>query len=157
MTDPEHDLLATLARDKTVLEVGSWHGGSLLALATTARVAHSIDWHQGMDENQPEPGCDTLPKMWANIRHLPNVVLHVGTTEQVAPCLRDGYFDLVFIDGTHSHDAVVRDVQLLRRKVIWGGMFAFHDYGLGLGVETAVQTLFGGPDLIQDSLAVCHV
>lgn len=155
MTDPEHAFLAQLAAGKTVLEVGSWHGGTLAAMAAAAHEVHSIDWHQGMDERKPQPDADTLLHLWAHVRAIPNVVLHVGTTEQVAPCLRSRYFDLVFIDGTHSHEAVIRDVSLLRRTLKHDGRFAFHDYGLGLGVETAILELWGYPDHVVHSVAVC--
>lgn len=126
-----------------------------MVMAAVAAEAHSIDWHKGMDERSPEPGADTLPKLWAHVRAAPNVVLHVGTTEQVAPCLRSRFFDLIFIDGTHTHEAVIRDVQLLRRTLKYNGRFAFHDYGLGFGVETAVRELWGHPDEVVNSVAVC--
>lgn len=151
----ERAFLADLAADRTVLEIGSWHGGSLQVLAEHATTVHSIDWHKGMDERQPEPTCDTLPKLWANVRRFNNIVLHIGTTEQVAPALRSRLFDLIFIDGTHSKDAVLRDVALLRRTLAPGGVFAFHDYGIGLGVEDAVNELWGKPNMVFQTVAVC--
>lgn len=151
----ERAFLADLAAGRSVLEVGSWHGGSLAALAETAQVVHSIDWHRGMDDRRPEPEADTLPHLWANVRHLSNIVLHVGTTSQVAPGLRSRLFDLIFVDGTHTKEAVLRDVALLRRTLTPGGTFAFHDYGLGFGVEDAVNELWGKPRMVFQSVAVC--
>lgn len=50
----------------------------------------------------------------------------------------DGSLDFIFIDGDHSYDAVLRDVNLYWSKVRPGGIFAGHDWNLP-DVNRAVQ------------------
>jgi len=47
---------------------------------------------------------------------------------EAAPLFKDGYFDLVFIDGDHSYDAVIADIKAWIPKVRNGGILCGHDY-----------------------------
>ena len=47
---------------------------------------------------------------------------------ETAPLFMDGYFDLVFIDGDHSYDAVTEDIKAWLPKVRNGGILCGHDY-----------------------------
>lgn len=53
--------------------------------------------------------------------------------------LPDGFFDFVFIDGDHSFDAVLADIENYHVKVRAGGLVAGHDVGLQ-GVNLAIQS-----------------
>lgn len=47
---------------------------------------------------------------------------------------------LVYIDGDHSHDGVLRDIFAWVPKLVPGGVMAFHDYeNHNYGVKTAVR------------------
>lgn len=63
-------------------------------------------------------------------------------SEEIAP-----YFnlpiDLIYVDGDHMHDAVVRDISLWWPKVKIGGYMVFDDYGSpSFGVTQAVDKYF---------------
>jgi hypothetical protein len=64
---------------------------------------------------------------------------------QAAGKFEDGSLDFVYLDGNHSYDAVVEDLQLWRRKVRAGGVLGGHDFYerhdayQECGVESAVQ------------------
>ena len=71
---------------------------------------------------------------------------------EAAPLFMDGYFDLVYIDGDHSYDAVIADIKAWMPKVRNGGILCGHDYrGLVNSGETtdcqnvilAVDDFFG--------------
>jgi hypothetical protein len=47
---------------------------------------------------------------------------------ETAPLFKDGYFDLVFIDGDHSYDAVIANIKAWIPKVRDGGILCGHDY-----------------------------
>ncbi|CAE8614031.1 unnamed protein product, partial [Polarella glacialis] len=49
------------------------------------------------------------------------------TSEDAAAMFAPGTFDLVFIDGDHSREAVVGDIRAWRAKVRPGGLLAGHD------------------------------
>ena len=88
VTDAEAARLADLARDRIVLEVGSWYGLSTIVMARTAAMVHAVDWHRG----DPHAGKrETLTTFWSNLeRHdvRDKVVIHVGRAEVVLPMLR---------------------------------------------------------------------
>jgi len=47
---------------------------------------------------------------------------------EAASLFRDGYFDLVFIDGDHGYDSVIGDIKAWMPKVRDGGILCGHDY-----------------------------
>jgi hypothetical protein len=60
----------------------------------------------------------------------------------------DAYFDLIYIDGDHTHEGVVRDADISVRKVTRNGVLVFNDYimydhlgGAPFGVVPVVNDL----------------
>jgi hypothetical protein len=159
LTETEGRTLAELADGKVVLELGAWLGRSTVCLAQTAERVFSVDWHQG-DEHAG--ATHTLgPYLQNLIRYglLDTVVPIVGRFEDVLPSLRAGYFDMVFLDGFHTYDAVKADIY--RILLLEPSLMVFHDYGVEasshgggeFGVTKAVDELFGRIEVI-DSLAI---
>lgn len=54
--------------------------------------------------------------------------IHRGRSADILPNFPDGYFDWIYIDGDHSYEAVVQDLELSRTKVRKGGMIAGDDF-----------------------------
>ena len=149
--------LAKLAHDKVVLEIGSWTGYSTVVMGQVAKQVHAVDWHKG-DEHAGHN--ETLPEMWANINRYglrDKIVIHVGRSEEVLPLLRPDSFDMVFIDGFHRIDAVLKDIDLALPLMKVGATWAFHDYGdERFDVTEAVDAFHPGEKEITGSLAVFH-
>lgn len=156
--------LAELCAGKTVLEVGSYLGRSTVAVASVARLVHSVDWHKG---DMHAGMGDTVHEFFRNLERYglrERTVVHVGRNEEVLPSLVPGTFDVCFIDSFHAREAVERDVSLCRPLVKAGGAVAFHDYGLRIaphgipfGVTEAVDSLVSREGLRMEltrSLAV---
>ena len=63
-----------------------------------------------------------------------------------ARLIEDESLDFVFIDGDHSFDGTLADIEAWWPKVKVGGIVSGHDYGeghdLGYGVAKAVETFF---------------
>jgi len=59
------------------------------------------------------------------------IELHKGLSQNVLPKLPNESFDLAFVDGDHSRDAVAADAQNCMRLVKKGGYIVFDDYGWG--------------------------
>ena len=153
VTAAESERLEELARDRTVLEVGSWYGYSTVLMARVARIVHAVDWHRGDDHAGHR---DTLGAIWANLGEyglLDRVVLHVGRAETILPLLRPGSFDVAFLDGLHTTEAVARDAAMILPLLRPGGTLAFHDYGR-FGVKAAVDGLGLRKVSLTGSLAV---
>lgn len=156
LTEDEKRCLADLAEGVVVLEVGSQHGASTVAMARRAALVHAVDWHRG----DPEAGeGDTLLDYWRNLHVYgvrDRVVTHIGDAAVVLPSLRPRSFAGVFLDGCHREDAVRRDLALAEPLVESGGWFAFHDYGR-FGVTPVVDEFverLGAPMRLVDTIAV---
>ncbi len=124
----EGECLAYLAKDKTVLEIGSYHGRSTICLAQTAKRVHSLDWHKG-DVYVGSKG--SLGDLIGNLERYgvrSKVILHVGSTQDIGPVFGSECFDLVFVDGGHDYESAIIDMQLARRCVRPAGVIALHDW-----------------------------
>lgn len=56
-------------------------------------------------------------------------VLEMSSADAVAH-IEDNSLDYIFIDGDHSYEAVLKDVNLYWSKIKQGGIFAGHDWNL---------------------------
>jgi hypothetical protein len=61
--------------------------------------------------------------------------------------LPDGSIDLIYIDGSHSYDNVVRDGAAARKKIRPGGILIFNDYIIWSHLET---TWYGVVPVVND-------
>lgn len=97
------DVLRELARDRHVVEVGTWKGRSALGMAETARSVLAIDHFAGDRYTGP---ARTLPECWENVRKHPHgskVSLLAARWENVWPQLDLTHFGLLFYDGDHDY------------------------------------------------------
>ena len=140
MSETEVARLVELAHERIVLECGTYLGHSAVAMARTAKIVHTVDWHRG----DPHAGDeDTLhPYLWnleyGGVRDA--IVPHVGRFEIVLPALREGYFTFAFLDGYHTTEATGRDLDLVKPLLVPGSLIAVHDYGdERFGVAAAVD------------------
>jgi predicted O-methyltransferase YrrM len=72
------------------------------------------------------------------------------SSDVAAPMFKDGYFDMVYLDGDHTYGGVSRDVKAWLPKVRKGGVLAGHDYNPSgkydrklCDVDRAVDDCFG--------------
>jgi len=170
VTEREAVRLQELAAGRRVLEMGAHLGFSTIVLAREAAELHSVDWHRGELDREG----DSLVRFRDNLRSHgveDRVLVHVGSFEAVLPTLRPG-FDLIFIDGCHSYEAVRQDIKLALPLLLPNGVLAFHDYdrehqngfragdwagflATDWGVTRAVDEL-GQPCEVVDTLAILH-
>lgn len=127
LSQTEGVMLAKLAKGKRVLEIGSYLGRSTICMGQTAAEIVSVDPRDGRATSNEKP---TLGEFLNNIAkyQIENVKVQVCTSEAYAESWDGEKFDLVFIDGDHSHAAVKHDIDLALRVLADGGLIAFHDY-----------------------------
>lgn len=61
------------------------------------------------------------------------------TSEQAVGLFPVHYFDMIFIDGDHTYEAVKKDYHLWKPKVRPGGILCGHDYHSYVGVKQAID------------------
>jgi predicted O-methyltransferase YrrM len=170
VTEAECERLASLADGAAVLEIGAYYGRSTIAMASVARVVHSIDPHRGGPDDDP----DTLPAFLENLSTegvRAKVAVHVCLSTDILPLLEPDTFDVAFVDAMHQRPEVDVDLALTARCVRGGGWLAMHDYGRDgvqvgddwhpFGVTEAVDELVSmtGADRpeVVDTLAVLRI
>ena len=153
-TDTELQWLYEQAKGmRSIVEIGSWLGRSTHALCTGCKegIVYAVDHWQG---NVGDP-CEAYAKINSvrhefaeNMRSFHNLIAICSSSKEAAQVHLEAYeqFDMVFIDGTHTYEAVKEDIQLWlpkTKKLICG-----HDYdGHHSGLQKAVNEAF--PDGVK--------
>lgn len=110
VTDDERDVLAAMADGKWVFEIGTGLGVSTRALASTATHVVTCDIDEWVHRT-------IWPDLPANVTPVPAVL-----ADQLGR-----RFDMVFIDGDHSDEALRIDVATAERLLKPGGSIVVHD------------------------------
>ncbi len=155
LTDEEGVGLSQLARDKDVLEVGSYCGRSSICLGQTARSLTCVDPFDSRDT--PGDG-DTYGEFSANLKRY-GVKAFVYMSPFADVRFDGERFDLVFIDGAHDEASVAADAARATSLLRPDGLLAFHDArpapgyhdgGWHPGVTTAVNRLVAqGAEIVR--------
>lgn len=122
-----------------MLEVGSWLGmGSTRVFAeelqSVGGVLYCVDTWQGSPNvakhREIVERYDVLATFRHNVqRYATEGVVHplVGPSAEIAGVIRDGAFDLIFLDGDHSYVATQADIAAWSAKLRTGGILCGHD------------------------------
>ncbi len=123
LTDEEGAGLVQLARDKDVLEVGSYCGRSSICLGQTAKSLCCVDPF----DCRATPGeGNTFEEFAANLERF-GVQAKVHRSVFAEAPLNGDRFDLVFIDAAHDEASVADDAARATALLRTGGLLAFHD------------------------------
>lgn len=144
----EPDFLQRVCRNKTVLEIGAYKGGSTRLIAAVAKWVMSIDTF--MSDNIPgTKGENTLNQYLNNTGGFPNISYIIGNSKTVNVAWE---YDILFIDGDHSYEGCLNDLTRFTPKE----GYLVHDYGspLFVGIMAACINFFKcWPHIRVDSLA----
>lgn len=125
-----------------ILEVGSWAGNSLVAWDSAAQSNCDItcidQWKPYFDgDSPPEQTINNAArtgKVKALFLHNTRVcgltnhlTILEGTSAEHLPKLQGTEFDIVFIDGDHRYNFIVRDIRLAKPLVTIGGVLCGDD------------------------------
>jgi hypothetical protein len=149
MTPLELEFLSVMAaKNKTVLEVGSWKGRSTKALLDAAKKVFAVDtWEGSQDPDdltyEQAKKEDIFATFKKNVGHYDNLKIIKKDSIAASKMFSDKAVDMVFIDANHTYEGVSADIKAWlpkARKVICG-----HDYADGWpGVKQAVDEIFEG-------------
>jgi hypothetical protein len=135
-------------------EVGSFTGASALALAGYCERLYCCDtWSGGPDPNDPinelyrrDSGQEEILKSFVdNTVHVCDVIRPFRkASPAVTAHLRHERFDLVFLDGDHTYEGLMADINAWLPLVRIGGILCGHDFGEQFpGVAKAVTIALG--------------
>jgi hypothetical protein len=143
LTEAETEALFRLASrvrgDGVIVEIGSWKGKSTICLAEGARAGsidrpvkiYAVDPHFGAPEQREKYGgrVDTFAEFLLNIEQSGNrdVVVPLKKTSAEASGLVNEPIELLFIDGAHEYEMVLKDFRIWSPRLLANGMIAFHD------------------------------
>lgn len=130
---------------RSYLEIGTGSGGQCLALFREVGFERGVVLDDGQHARASEQE--------GNLGQIPDLRRFVGDSHSDAA--REflehnlsGPLDLAFIDGDHSHDGVLADIELALRFARPGTQLVFHDTIASPGVEAAWTELIRRPDVI---------
>jgi hypothetical protein len=128
------ELRDSLGRAPLCAEVGTWCGLTAVEMALSGALVLCVDPFTGADDQTRarvgQLGGSTLERFLANawaVNIGRSVLPLVGRSPEVAGLLPDGAFDLVFLDGDHSKEAVCADMLAWAPKIRAGGVLCGHD------------------------------
>lgn len=136
-----------------ILEIGSWNGQSAIfwaeSLVSAGKKGNVFCVDPWMAFNNAEEQDDintntsrmsrfaeqdrVFPLFWDNIKtkKLTDIVIPLrGRSETILPCLREKWFDLIFIDGSHTYTDFVSDLRLSEPLLKHGGILCGDDLEL---------------------------
>lgn len=151
------DRACELGTGDRVVEIGSFHGRSMIILASAAPPAVeliAIDPHGGNDrgpqeiegfEAEAERDFDQFHKNLANAG-VADRVRHLRMFSDAALAEVPGEVQLLYIDGAHRYGPALADIRRWGAKVADGGTLLIHDSFSSVGVTLALMasTFFGG-------------
>lgn len=131
-------------KPKRVLEVGSWHGGTLWHWLQTAKTVVSVD--DGMRRaDQWQEWADESGAKLHLLRGMSQDPAIVAEADRLGP------YDWIFIDADHTYPSVRADWENYSPMLASGGVFGFHDtQHVGdptYGVERLWGEITAGPDV----------
>ena len=138
---------------KTVVEVGSSHGG---ALVFYDQIVGADGLVVGV-ENAPEYAFSvhrTSPFKPISDMNLIEGDSHLWeTVDRVEAALKGRPLDFLFIDGDHSYEGAKQDLEMFGPLVRSGGIIGFHD----VAIEPRVRRLFDEVEIEKEILPVHHM
>jgi len=149
-----------LGRNSSVVEVGSWKGGSAYVMLSTAkRTGNPIkfffidpwDYSPGAVEKELEDMAEgrnifeEFTKKLSPFRGKYKAIQ--DSSVNASKRFLAGSLDMVFVDGDHTREGCLADIKAWYPKVCPGGIICGHDYGRKkYGVTEAVNEFFAGTE-----------
>lgn len=145
---PAFETIIKRVNPKTIIEIGSWHGGSALRMHELAPEAtiYCIDTWLGASEFYTMGGSDRnlefkdgYPQVYytfrENTKHIPQIKPIPLPSHEARNIVPNA--DLIYIDGSHDYDAVMQDLKDYYPKapVLFGDDYLNMDFDVKKAVD----------------------
>lgn len=134
----ERAILTSYADGKVVLEIGSYDGGSAIAMAQKANAVYCVDPFQEDTAGTEGRIAPSVFQFLKNTEPVANIFLLHGRSIDLLPLLKRSTFGFIFVDGSHHQKAATYDLIMAQRLIIPGGAVAVHDANWP-GVRAAID------------------
>lgn len=125
-----------------ILEIGTFQGGSTLIMCA------ALDDVGAGSITCVDPELRLAPETWAAVKHRATLVSDASPAAVAqAREIAEGPFDVAFIDGDHSMDGVIRDIEATLPTLADSAHVLFHDAHWHEVCEGINQALASHPEL----------
>lgn len=160
---PAFETILNEVKPKTIFEIGTWHGGSAIRMATICPYAEiiCIDTWLGSSEFYTVGGEDRdleikdgYPTVFhtfrKNTENYPNIKAIPLTSHEASFLV--GSADLIYIDGSHDYDAVYQDLKDYHMKapVLFGDDYNNKDFQVKEAVDDFCKAMGYKVEVIND-------
>ncbi len=159
------ELIKLIPEETVLLEIGVYIGESSRIFLDSGKIKtlYCLDpWENVPDMLSPLPDLPEIELVFdENMKSYKNMKKVKSFSQDALRFFEGVTFDMVYIDGDHSYEAVLNDIQTYLPKIKKGGIIAGHDYCPNSefnydpplefefpGVVQAVNEVFGAPDKI---------
>jgi len=171
--------LAARLQPANILEIGVASGNTAIRLLeVTDADYYGVDLFENLTLEMAKAELNgkavmSLEDVWEKLgAYHERVSLYRGNSRDILPALSqewldDGIlFDLIFIDGGHSHETIASDYNCAEEIIAADGVIVFDDYyqngaaGFGCNetvdelVESGYGVTFSAPDIMRNGLAI---
>ena len=128
-----------------IIEIGSYVGESTMIFADRFKEVISLDPYIN-DYDLNDAACHHAPfdkvyeQFIRNTLSVPNIKSIKETSQNAFSILKDQQWDMVYIDGLHTYEGVLYDIEHYKTIIKPGGFICGHDYGWD-GVRQAIVEL----------------
>jgi hypothetical protein len=160
---------SSTASGPAVVEIGSWRGRSTIVLARALQargggVVYAIDPHADSALHKAEGVSSTYEAFLANVRNA-GVADYVRPIRALSTDARPQFaarsVDVLLIDGAHTYDDVIRDIDDWSSALADVATVAFHDARSEESVKQAISdrvlnsdSSFGNPRMVDETFLV---
>ena len=132
-------IIPVTSTNQRILEIGAYHGANVCSLMKTyaqhpESEVHCIDpWFDYQEYNEYCQEQSTNYSLFLqNVSKLHSMdvqklYIYRGLSEDIVPQLKDSSFDIIFIDGNHTHKYALEDAVLSFKKLKPNGWMIFDD------------------------------
>ena len=126
------DALRSLEDVSTYLEIGTREGSSLynmvLSNSDSLKEIHIVDTWESEYGGSGRGSHDHIAELLTEMNYSGAVVFHDGSSHDILPSLElENHFDAIYVDGDHSYEGGLNDLNNVLPLVKPGGVILFDD------------------------------